>query len=97
MLSNKIQILGDLRLQIYDFEFAGDVLGKHIHDERTVHITIVAKGKVHVSSHDWEIEVAAGGVIDFKPNEPHEFVALEDGTRIVNIQRNNFNNKDVCL
>jgi len=24
-------------------------------------------------------------------------VALEDGTRIVNIQRNNFNNKDVCL
>lgn len=90
MLSKKSQILGDLRLQIYDFEFAGDVLEKHNHTETDVHITIVAKGKVHVSSHDWEIEVASGGVIDFRPNEPHEFVALEDDTRIINIQRNVF-------
>ena len=88
MLSRKTEILGDLRLQIYDFEFAGDVLEKHNHTENNVHITIVTKGKVRVSSHDWEIEVASGGVIDFRPNEPHEFAALEDDTRIINIPRN---------
>ena len=88
MLSNKIQQLGDLRLTIFDFEFAGDVLEKHNHDENSVHITIVARGKVKASSHDWEIEVSSGGIIDFRPNEPHEIQALEDNTRIVNIPKN---------
>jgi quercetin dioxygenase-like cupin family protein len=87
MLSSKIQQLGDLRLNIYDFEFSGDVLEKHVHNENNIHITIVARGKVKASSHDWEIEVSAGGIIDFRPNEPHEIEALEDNTRIVNIPK----------
>jgi quercetin dioxygenase-like cupin family protein len=85
MLYNKIQKFGDLPLSIYDFEFAGDILEKHNHSEENIHITIVARGKVKASSHDWEIEVSAGGVIDFNPNEPHEIEALEDNTRIINI------------
>jgi quercetin dioxygenase-like cupin family protein len=77
--------LGDLHGSIYDFEVAGDVLPKHNHDEMTVHITVVARGKIKAYSHDWEKEATAGQIMDFRPNEPHEIVALEDDTRIINI------------
>ena len=77
--------LGDLHGSIYDFEGAGDVLPKHNHDEITVHITIVARGKIKAYSHDWEKEAIAGQIMDFRPNEPHEIMALEDNTRIINI------------
>jgi len=77
--------LGDIRGTIYDFEKSGDILEKHNHDENSVHITIVARGKIKAYSHDWEIEAQSGKVLDFRPNEPHEIMALEDNTRIVNI------------
>ena len=58
---------------------------KHIHTEEDNHITIVAMGKIKVYSHDWEMEATAGQLLDFNPNEPHEFLALEDNTRIFNL------------
>jgi quercetin dioxygenase-like cupin family protein len=72
---------------IYTFEKTGDILAMHTHDEESVHITIVARGKIKVSGHGWEMEKSAGAVIDFPPNQAHEFVALEDNSRIVNIQK----------
>lgn len=77
--------LGDIRGAIYDFAAAGDILPKHNHTEDTAHITIVARGKLKAYSHDWEKEAVAGQVIDFRAGEPHELMALEDSTRIVNI------------
>ena len=77
--------MGDLRGTIYDFEKAGDLVVKHTHTEDNVHITIVAKGVIKIYSHDWEVIAPAGKVVDFKPNQPHEFMAMEDDTRIVNI------------
>lgn len=85
LLGNSLKGLGDLRGIIYDFEKAGDVLPKHNHTDDNVHITIVARGKLKAYSHDWEIEATAGQILDFRPNEPHELVALEDNTRIFNI------------
>jgi len=86
MLSSKwLENLGDLRIARFDFEKAGDVLKKHVHTEDNVHITIVAKGRVRAYSHDWSVEAGPGDLLDFRPNEPHEFMALEDGTRIFNI------------
>lgn len=86
MLSVKpLENLGDLRGAIYDFEKSGDLLHKHNHDENTVHITIVARGKIKAYSHDWEKEATAGQVMDFRAGEPHELMALEDNTRIINI------------
>lgn len=86
MLSvNPLEGVGDIIGAIYDFEFAGDVLPKHNHTEETVHITIVARGKIKAYSHDWEQEAVAGQIINFRAGEPHEIAALEDGTRIVNI------------
>lgn len=88
MSSAKVTLLeglGDIRGGMYDFEKTGDVLVKHNHTEDTVHITIVARGKIKAYSHDWEIEATAGQILDFRPGEPHELMALEDGTRIFNI------------
>ena len=76
---------GDLHGTIYDFEKAGDILPKHNHDETNAHVTIVAKGRIKAYSHDWEIEFEAGRFIDFPPEQPHEIMALEDNTRIVNV------------
>ena len=78
---------GKLSGVVYTFEKVGDVLPMHTHQEENAHITIVARGKVKVSGEGWEMEKSAGAVIDFPANQPHEFVALEDNSRIVNIQK----------
>ncbi len=70
---------------MYTFEKAGDVLPKHNHAENDVHITIVARGSLKAYSHDWELEAVAGQMLNFRPGEPHELMALEDDTRIFNI------------
>lgn len=86
MLSPKpLENCGDLRGTIYDFEKSGDILPKHNHDANNVHITIVARGSFKVYSHDWSLEATVGQVLNFEPNNPHEFMALEDNSRIVNI------------
>jgi quercetin dioxygenase-like cupin family protein len=88
MLLDKLTQLGDLAVTMYTFEKAGDELPKHVHDKATVHITIVARGRVKVYSHDWEIEASAGQLLDFREGEPHGFIALEDDSRIFNIPKN---------
>ena len=85
LLAKLLPKLGDLKGTIYDFEVAGDVLPEHTHTEENAHITIVARGRIKAYSHDWEKEAVAGQILDFKAGEPHEIMALEDGTRIVNI------------
>jgi quercetin dioxygenase-like cupin family protein len=85
LLVKQLENLGDIRGGMYDFEKAGDVLLKHNHTENDVHITIVARGKIKAYSHDWEKEAVAGQLLDFRPGEPHELMALEDNTRIFNI------------
>jgi len=88
LLVKQLENLGDIRGAIYDFEKSGDVLPKHNHDEATVHVTIVARGRVKAYSHDWEKEAVAGQILDFRANEPHELMALEDNTRVINILKN---------
>jgi quercetin dioxygenase-like cupin family protein len=87
LLAKDLVGLGDIVGSIYDFEFAGDVLPKHTHTEADIHITIVARGKIKAYSHDWAVEAEAGKILDFRPHEPHEIMALEPNTRIVNIQK----------
>ena len=87
MLLAKPLTVGDLRGTIYDFEKAGDVLPKHVHDEFDNHITIVGRGRLRAHSHDWSAEYEGGQIVDFRPGEPHELTALEDSTRIVNIRK----------
>lgn len=76
---------GKLFGTVYTFEQVGDVLPMHTHDEMTAHLTIVARGRVKAHGNEWSAEYGAGSVIDFPPNQSHEFIALEDNSRIVNI------------
>ncbi len=80
-----LQNCGDIAGAMYTFEKSGDVIPKHNHSESDAHITIVARGRIKVYSHDWEIEATAGQMLNFRAGEPHEFMALEDNTRIFSI------------
>jgi len=80
-------VAGNLTGTIYDFEVVGDTLPMHNHTELNSHLTVVARGSVKAHSNGWERVLKSGAVIDFPANQPHEFVALEDQTRIVNITK----------
>ena len=78
---------GKLSGTVYTFEKAGDMLPMHTHVDGNAHITIVARGKIKAHGNEWEAEYSAGAVIDFPTNQSHEFIALEDDSRIVNISK----------
>ena len=88
LLAKPLSGLGVIIGVMYDFEKVGDILPKHVHTELDVHITIVARGKLKIYSHDWEIIATAGQLLDFSPDQPHEFMALEDNTRVFNLIKN---------
>lgn len=85
MLQTKPFALGKLTGTIYDFPEAGDVLPMHTHTAVDVHISIVARGSFRAHGAGWQQVVKAGDVLDWQPNQPHEFIALEAGSRLVNI------------
>jgi len=86
-LLTKTLVVGKLAGVDYTFEKTGDVLPMHTHGEFDSHITIVARGKIKAHGNEWEAEYSAGAVIDFPSNQSHEFIALEDNSRIVNITK----------
>lgn len=45
----------------------------------------MSRGKVRAHGIGWEAEYSAGAVVDFPINQSHEFIAIEDNSRIVNI------------
>lgn len=77
--------LGKLNISIYDFAAEEDVLPMHQHTPETNHITVVARGSFKAHGNSWERILKAGDVVDWPDNDPHEFVALEPNSRIVNI------------
>jgi len=84
-LLSKPLFAGKLNGTVYTFEKAGDTLPMHTHQEGNAHITIVARGKVKAHGNEWSADYGAGAVIDFPSDQSHEFIALEDNSRIVNI------------
>ena len=80
---------GDLKGSIYSFEFKDDELPTHEHDENTNHISIIARGSFKCIGRP-EIEgqiIKNGQVVDWEANEPHGFIALEDNSRMIQIQK----------
>lgn len=57
----------------------------HQHTTEMNHITVVAKGVIKAHGNAWERILKAGDVVDWPDDDPHEFIALEDNSRIVNI------------
>jgi quercetin dioxygenase-like cupin family protein len=72
---------------IYDFPEVGDTLPMHTHTDADVHISIVAKGSFRAHGEGWERTLVCGNVVDWPAHYPHEFVALEAGSRLVNIRK----------
>jgi quercetin dioxygenase-like cupin family protein len=70
---------------VYDFLEVDDVLPMHTHTETDVHISIVAKGSFRAHGDGWERILECGNVIDWPAYYPHEFIALEPNSRLVNI------------
>ena len=86
-LNSRIFVAGKTSGIVYTFEKAGDMLPMHTHTDGSAHITIVARGKIKAHGNEWEAEYSAGAVIDFPTDQSHEFIALEDNSRIVNISK----------
>jgi quercetin dioxygenase-like cupin family protein len=85
MLQSKPITYGKLNGMIYDAVDVDDVLEMHTHGEADVHITIVARGLFRVHGDGWTMVAKAGDVLDWKPGQAHEFIALEPNSRFVNI------------
>jgi quercetin dioxygenase-like cupin family protein len=82
-------ITGKLRGTVFTFEFAGDVLPMHRHTEADVHVTIVARGRLKIHGPViGSTEYGEGAVLDWSAGVDHEFVALTDNARVVNIIKN---------
>jgi quercetin dioxygenase-like cupin family protein len=85
MLQTRAITFGKLNGAIYDAVDVNDTLEMHSHDEGSVHITIVARGSFRVHGTGWEMVAKAGDVLDWKPGQAHEFIALEPNSRFVNL------------
>jgi quercetin dioxygenase-like cupin family protein len=83
--------VGVLKGVYYDFFKKHDVLVGHYHSHGKGHITIVQSGCVAVKSlyldENWEKIGRAGDVFDLPDEQWHEIVALEDNSKILNIQK----------
>ena len=87
MLTFKLFEFGSANGTIYDFSLKDDILPMHVHDDTDNHITIVARGSLRAHGEGWERILNAGDVVNWEPFQQHEFIAIEDNTRIVNIRK----------
>lgn len=87
MPSRKNKTYSQAVLSIYDFDRLGDVLPMHRHLENPEenHISIVARGSFICRGSGWQKTIKAGDVLYFEPDQWHEFEAIEEHSRIVNI------------
>ena len=85
MLQTTLVSFGNLNGARYDFPLVGDTLPMHTHGENDTHISIVSRGSFRAHGDGWELTLVAGNVIDWPPHQAHEFIALEPGSRLVNL------------
>lgn len=77
---------------VYTLEHVGDVFPTHTHSEEDNHITALLFGSIRCTGHKkYEGKVLTaepgGTVVNWRPNEPHGFTALIDGTTLLNIRK----------
>jgi len=83
--------INSLKGTYYEFPKKEDILGGHYHSQGQGHITIVQSGCVAIRSlyldQAWEKIGKAGDVFDLPDEQWHEIIALEDNSKILNIQK----------
>lgn len=87
-MKSSLHQFGDLLIQLYEFEKAGDGLPYHQHDRATAHVTLVRKGKIEVKVEGEPTRMLeAGAIIDLPLGKRHSIMALVDGTQFANIRK----------
>ncbi len=81
--SNSIKS-GSVQLNSFVYQ-SQDVLPMHNHENGGAHLTVVTKGSFRVTGAGWEIIMTAGDIVDWPPEQYHEFTALEDDSKLINI------------
>jgi len=85
MMKMSLVSFGKLNGTRYDFPLVGDKLAMHTHAEADNHISVVTKGSFRAHGDGWDMTLATGNLIDWPAHQAHAFVALEPGSRLVNI------------
>lgn len=85
MMKTTQRNFGVLQGLVFDFEQVGDMLPMHNHTHADVHITIVSKGSFKAHGDGWEMTLTQGQIVDWEAGQAHELIALEPGSRFVNI------------
>ena len=85
MLVGKLLEFDNLRITMYDFEFAGDLLPSHRHVNDDQHITVCVRGEVEIETPEWIKTLKEGNIIRFQKNQWHSIKALTDNARVLNI------------
>ena len=91
-VSRLLNVDGKLWGAVTIFEKAGDFLRTHTHTDEDNHITVVVFGGVRCVGHPKHegkvLKAQPGGMIaNWTAGEPHGFVALEDGTTIIKLDK----------
>lgn len=88
MLKVQNSFFNELLIVKYIFEKKDDILPLHSHSIETQHITIVLKGKIHLSGPNLNKKINQGEIYDYTDDQQtHEITALEDNTVILNIPK----------
>jgi quercetin dioxygenase-like cupin family protein len=78
--------IGDVAGVLMIFEKANDVLPMHSHGDSDVHFTAVIKGSFECCGPSFPAETyRSGAIVDWAAGTEHEFKALEDDSRLLNI------------
>lgn len=85
MMKQQPRQFGKLQGTVFDFDEAGDMLPMHNHTESDVHITIINRGSFKAHGDGWEMILKEGQIVDWDAGQAHELIALEPGSRFVNI------------
>lgn len=88
LISKAVQF-GDLAGTVFFYEKEGDMLPVHTHNEANNHITVVSVGSFRCTGNS-AIEgkiITQGMVVDWPPNQPHGFIALSDGAKMVQLNK----------
>jgi quercetin dioxygenase-like cupin family protein len=78
---------GRLWITLMRFEKAGDKLPSHTHEPKDIHVTFVTKGSFQCRGPDYDIRLEAGQFVDWDPGVYHEFEALEDDSRLAQVDK----------
>lgn len=79
---------GKLVGTVYTYDQVGDELAVHVHDAETNHITMIMHGSFRCIGNPRikDKVLLTGQVAVWPANEPHGFVALEAGSRMLQIR-----------